>query len=78
MGEADADWAVTMAVLLLSVVVFILSIIRASTPPRDSPRARLISWPFMILLSGAVLVLVGVHLLNLLGIRTGSGSAWPR
>jgi len=67
----NADWGLTLLVMGFSASLLGLSIILASRPRRDSPRPRMISWPFMVLLSGALLMLALVHLLNLMGVKTG-------
>jgi hypothetical protein len=44
---------------------------KAGRPRRDSLRPQWISWPFVTVLSGALLVFAVIHLMNLFGIHTG-------
>lgn len=42
-----------------------------SRPRQDLARARWISWRFVMLLAGAILLLAAVHAANKLGVHTG-------
>jgi hypothetical protein len=46
---------------------------QSSRPRKDSLQTKWIPWRFVVLASGAVLVLAAVHAVNLMGIETGGG-----
>jgi drug/metabolite transporter (DMT)-like permease len=66
------DWTLTFIVLGAAIALLALSFWQTSRPPKDTPRARWISWRFMILVAGALILLTIVHMVNLMGYTTGS------
>ncbi|MDZ4762846.1 MAG: hypothetical protein SGJ21_17445 [Alphaproteobacteria bacterium] len=65
------DWTLTLGGLVLGGALLALAIRMSGHPRKDSIRERWISWRFVILLAGAVLLVDLVHLVNLMGLETG-------
>jgi hypothetical protein len=67
------EWTITLAIIGASAILTGFAIWKSGRPRKDSLKPSWISWPFMILLGGAVLMLAGVHALNMMGVTTGAG-----
>jgi amino acid transporter len=61
---------VTLAILIPAGLLFALSFWRSALPA-DPLRPRLMPWRAIMIFSGAVALLMLVHLVNLFGIETG-------
>ncbi len=62
---------VTLAALAGFVALFAYCSWRAGRPA-DLLRPRLLPWRTLVLVAGVAALLMAVHLVNLLGVRTGS------
>jgi hypothetical protein len=68
------ELTVTATIAGAMLALTLLASWQAGRPRKDSLRERWVPWRFVILLSGAVLLLSVVHLVNLMGFVTGQGA----
>lgn len=66
------DLTATLAAMAVTAAILGLAFWQAHRPRKDSIRARWIPWRFVMLLAGAALVILLVHVVNLMGVRTGN------
>lgn len=66
------DLAVTLTALAACAGLFVFASRRADRAP-DPLRPRLVPWRAVVVTAGAAGLLAVVHLLNLMGLRTGQG-----
>jgi hypothetical protein len=67
------EWIITLCVIGVSLVMTGFAAWQSGRPRKDSLQTKWIPWRFVVLVSGAVLVLAVVHAVNLMGIETGNG-----
>lgn len=72
------EWNITLSFIAISLAATVLSAWQSGRPRKDSVNARWIPWRFVVLVSGAILLLAVVHAINLMGIETGRGSGLSR
>lgn len=72
------EWNITLSFIALSLASTVLSAWQSGRPRKDSLNARWIPWRFVVLVSGAVLLLAVVHAINLMGIETGRSGGFSR
>ena len=72
------EWNITLSFIGVSLAATVLSAWQSGRPRKDSVNARWIPWRFVVLVSGAILLLAVVHAINLMGIETGRGSGFSR
>jgi hypothetical protein len=63
------DLTATIAAMTLTAAVLAFASWRASKPATPL-KVRLVPWRLIIFVSGCVLILLGVHLLTMLGLKT--------
>lgn len=64
-------WPLTVAAIIADIALLGLAVWQSGRPRKDSLDARWIPWKFVILLAGAFLVYLAVHVANLMGVHTG-------
>jgi len=67
------EWVVTLSVVGVSLVLTLAAAWLSGRPRKDSMRTPWISWRFVTLIAGAVMLLGLVHAMNLMGLQTGAG-----
>lgn len=67
------EWNITLSVVAISAILTAFAAWKSGRPRKDSPNAKWIPWRFVVLASGAVLLLGVVHAINLMGVHTGGG-----
>ena len=63
---------VTVAALLLILAIGGLCAWRGAAPPNPHRGPRLVPWRFLMVLCGAIAMYLAAHLLNLMGVATGT------
>lgn len=69
------DMVVTIAALLAFLGLTVFAGWKSGRPRKDSLKAQWISWPLVTVLAGTAVVFALVHLLNVMGLHTGSATA---
>lgn len=64
------DWIVSLLLLLATAALAVYANWKAGQPWNDL-RPRIVPWRLVLILSGFVLILILVHLVNLAGLETG-------
>lgn len=67
------EWNITLSIVGVSVLATGFAAWQSGRPRKDSLQAKWVPWRFVVLVSGAVLLLSVVHAMNLMGIHTGGG-----
>lgn len=66
------DLLITLLALAAVAGFIVFCAWRDHQPRPAGPEPRMISWPLMMVLSSGVALMVIVHLVNLLGVKTGN------
>lgn len=66
------EWPITLAVMAVFGGVTAFAGWKSGRPQKDSLNPRFISWPVVAILAAVVVVFAGIHVLNLMGMHTGS------
>lgn len=70
----DWNWITTLVAIIILVALTVYAGWKSGRPRKDTLRPQWISWPFVTVLSGALVAFAVVHAMNLMGIHTGQNT----
>lgn len=68
------DWIITGTIIALLLGTTMFAGWKSGRPRKDSIRPQWISWPFVTVLGGTLLLFALIHAMNLMGFQTGQGT----
>lgn len=68
------DWIITLSAIVILAALTVFAGWKSGRPRKDSLRPQWVSWPFMTVLGGALLVFAVIHAMNLMGFHTGQNT----
>ncbi len=68
------NWIITCAVIVLALGTTVFAGWKSGRPRKDTLRPQWISWPFVTVFAGALLLFAIIHAMNLLGFQTGQNT----
>ncbi len=68
------DWIITLSAAAALLALTIYAGWKSGRPRKDSVKPQWISWPFVTVFAGALLVFAVIHAMNLMGFQTGQNT----